>query len=249
MGLVGAELTRWEREHPRWPHRQTVRAHFGSWRAAITEAGFPGPPPLHGTVIERITAARRLANEGESVASIAEHLGVHVNTVRNYLKSTRCPACGDYKVVDTADLCLSCSLRASNAPAFDQAAVIKAMRDWTRETGRRPIRRDWTPTTGAASKWRAEWPRWPSASQVSRLFGTWIDATKQAGVTSSQQRYPDDELLAALRAEAKRLGRPPTAFEWRTTHSAPSLWTLVRRFGSWCNALEAARLETSGDTR
>src|SRR5690242_14519831 len=59
--LDGAE--RWEREHPRWPHRSLVVTRFGSWRASLEAADFAAPPPLRIARLERIETAQRLRGE------------------------------------------------------------------------------------------------------------------------------------------------------------------------------------------
>src|SRR3954453_9444692 len=76
--LDGAE--RWEREHPRWPHRSLVVSRFGSWRAALEAAGFVAPPPLRTSRRERIETAQRLRDQ-LSADEIAELLGVNESQV------------------------------------------------------------------------------------------------------------------------------------------------------------------------
>src|SRR3954470_22077617 len=70
-GFPTAGAERWEREHPRWPHRALVTARFGSWRAALTAAGLPGPAPLRLSRRERVETARRLQGHATH-AEVAE---------------------------------------------------------------------------------------------------------------------------------------------------------------------------------
>ena len=56
--LAGAE--KWEREHPRWPHRALVCTRYGSWRAALEAAGLPTAPTLAIPRRERVQTAQRL---------------------------------------------------------------------------------------------------------------------------------------------------------------------------------------------
>src|SRR3954471_9065518 len=89
--IAGAE--KWEREHPRWPHHALVRGRFGSWRAALSAAGLPGPAPLGVPRRERVETARRLRGHWTQ-AEIAELIGVHPRTVRDYWNAGTCARCG-----------------------------------------------------------------------------------------------------------------------------------------------------------
>ena len=84
-GFPTAGAEQWDREHPRWPHRALVTARFGSWRAALTAAGLPDPPPLRLSRRERIETARCLQGQATQV-EIAELIGVHPRTVRTLLE-------------------------------------------------------------------------------------------------------------------------------------------------------------------
>jgi hypothetical protein len=194
LGLIGPDATRWELEHPRWPERSTVQRHFGSWREAIIAAGFPSPPPLVGTLGERVEAAKRLAHAGESLGSIADYLGVHLNTARKYVRATRCDGCGEPKVTPEASVCRVCVLEARNEPAFSRRQLIEALRAWAGETGEIPSSYEWTDSKGGSRKWRREWPRWPSARQVCRVLGCWSSALEQANLPGQYRTFAIDEL-------------------------------------------------------
>jgi len=56
--------------------------------------------------------------------------------------------------------------------------------------------------------------------------------------------YTDEEVIDALRADARRLGRTPTLEDWRVRGpSVPGIGAVVRHFGSWNAGLRAAGLE------
>lgn len=56
-----------------------------------------------------------------------------------------------------------------------------------------------------------------------------------------ERHWSPERILAAIRAWAAEHGRPPGAREWRHTRpTAPTTNTVVREFGSWANAIEAA---------
>jgi hypothetical protein len=54
------------------------------------------------------------------------------------------------------------------------------------------------------------------------------------------RRMSNDEVLQAVVAVGRRLGRPPTSSEYRT-HGEVSLGALCNRFGSWNNVLNAVQ--------
>lgn len=74
-------------------------------------------------------------------------------------------------------------------------------------------------------------------------FGCWTDALKAAGLTphyDSPSRYSDEEILGELARVGNGIGRMPTYEEFREQgEMSPS--TVSNRFGSWLDALDAAR--------
>lgn len=60
---IGRLEAEWMREYPRWPSTRTATALFGSWRAVLTEAGLPSPPPLRLRLDERLRAAEALRDQ------------------------------------------------------------------------------------------------------------------------------------------------------------------------------------------
>jgi phage protein D len=96
---------------------------------------------------------------------------------------------------------------------------------------------------GGAEKWTAEHPRFPSASIISRLIGSWETAQRAAGFTPRRRRWTKAAVSDALRRDAGASGS--TAVLQRVAgasdeHPDPS--TAVDRFGSWRAALAAAGL-------
>ena len=113
-----------------------------------------------------------------------------------------------------------------------------------RETGAPPTTSEWDPGARAAPKWRRERDRWPSAQLVRSRFGSWDAALRAAGYRARWRAHTPDELIAALRREADRLGRPPTQREWATgSPHRPNASSVARTFGSWAAGLRAAGLE------
>jgi hypothetical protein len=235
---AGPAQRKWMREHPRWPSGSCVRAHFGSWSAALEAAGLPARRlTFDDPVAERVGAAQRLAAAGHTVAEVAAHLGVSTSTAGNYLRAGRCPDCGGPVVKPGAERCAGCTRHEPTvARAWTRAEVLAAVRAWRAERGRPPSYRDWTPSRSRPGRWEAESPRWPSAAVVCRLFAghddPWNAALTQAGQPVRFERWSDARIRSSLAAFWALTGRLPSAADvdgpfW----TGPSTRTLRRRFG------------------
>jgi hypothetical protein len=101
---------------------------------------------------------------------------------------------------------------------------------------------DWQPsTTTAGSKWRAEYPRFPTTATVKRLFGSREAALRAAGHEPRPRQWTRETIIDALRRDAQARGRPPRYREWQgnTSDSHPDASTTAAYFGTWHNALVA----------
>ena len=189
-------------------------------------------------------AAIGLRAAGESVPQIADTLGISLDTAYRYFRATLCTACSG-PVVAGGDPCQRSSLLGRVQRAFTREQALDALRAWARETGDPRRRAAWqTQRFGGAAKWTAERPRFPSASMISRLFGSWEAAQRGAGFTPGRRRWTNDAIIDALRRDADRRGRPPFYAEWQhgASYEHPDTSTAVDRFGTWREALRAAGL-------
>jgi hypothetical protein len=83
----------------------------------------------------------------------------------------------------------------------------------------------------------------PSEHMLRLRFSSWNRALEAAGLTPFHKRHwTDEECVAALRDAAEQLGEPPHIGWWDRANQRPARITIVRRFGSWDNALKAAGL-------
>lgn len=81
-----------------------------------------------------------------------------------------------------------------------------------------------------------------SKGPFSRVFGTWPNALKKAGLSSSDNFHPrisDEKLFQNLERIWIALGRQPAYLDIERPLSDHSVTTYERRFGSWRAALEA----------
>lgn len=92
----------------------------------------------------------------------------------------------------------------------------------------------------------------PSACRATiERFATAVDrAARQSSLAPARgvPTYSDEDILAALISAATRLGRVPSAKDYRTLarhHRYPSLPTVLNRMGGWSAAVAAAGLPVS----
>jgi hypothetical protein len=120
---------------------------------------------------------------------------------------------------------------------LDQWVLIR-MREWHYEHGRAPTGREWD----AAGEI-------PGSTTVRLRFGSWTNAIRAAELTPRKVNprtgaiWTRATIIEALRRDAQRRGRPPTAVEWKSASSEhPCLMTVWRYFGSFKAGLRAAGL-------
>jgi hypothetical protein len=183
---AGAGQRRWMREHPRWPSASCVARHFGTWGAALEEAGLPARRlDFPSTPAERVAEARRLAGAGLARADIADQLGVSLASVHNYLNARRCPVCDGPVTNPLANACRECTRSLPTIPrSWTREEARRAIADWIAAHGGPPTYRDWTPSRSSLGAWQAESPRWPSAAVVAALWADepnpWRSALRDA---------------------------------------------------------------------
>ena len=93
-------------------------------------------------------------------------------------------------------------------------------------------------------------PIGPCAATIYHRFGGLCDAAAAAGLAYEHPRggpsgrnrqYSDEELLGWLQAFAAEFGVAPKSTDF-TDGPGPSATTISQRFGSWADALDAARV-------
>jgi Homing endonuclease associated repeat len=118
--------------------------------------------------------------------------------------------------------------------------LIRALRAAARRLGGTPMARDWN---GLAAQFG-----WPHSATVIRRVGggSWERAIEEAGLARRpRSAWTSEQVIALLRADAYRRGRPPREHEWQARGAGhPSCHQVKRLFGSWSAALREANLET-----
>lgn len=243
-GRAGEELTKWEREHPRWPGSTTVYRYFDAWADALVAAGLPpGQRNPKRPLADRVGLALALHRDGAKVEAIADALGVTRATAATYLTARPCEVCGG-PVIRGGDLCHPCATRRANPRRWSEEEVLAAVAEWVRTEGRAPVQSDWAPAADPESRWRKEFPRWPPASVARILFGGWARMLEAAGMEPNKHYWTKDEILAAIREHVRRTGSPPSKSRWEYgAPGRPSAKTVRMALGTFTAGVRAAGFE------
>jgi len=221
-GPLDGPPNRWEREWPRWPSAGQALVHFASWEELLRAVGFkPHRRPCWSDQ-EILAALRRFAEregrpptEGDWKTNGTDHPGRV--TARNHFGSWRA-------ALEAAGL-------SSERDHWDRELILEAIRRFARRHGHPP----------SSEEWRFKGPeRNPTAAVVRRHFGSFTAALAGAGFDPHWRPFEGDEALRALRAYFEEAARPPKVREWEELGRRPSAGGIIKRFGSWNAALEAA---------
>jgi len=113
--------------------------------------------------------------------------------------------------------------------------ILEALRADAERRGRAPLVREWS-RKGEGR---------PTANLVMIRFGSWPAAIEAAGLSQVPvKKWTKDRILDALRADAEKRGKAPSSHEWdRAAPDRPTRAVVIREFGTWAKALQAAGLD------
>lgn len=141
------------------------------------------------------------------------------------------PTCGEKACVRPSHL----TLIRRDKRRYSDEAILGAAQVLAMRLGRTPRQKDWL---DARTK--------PVADMVLARFGSWERFVERAGLPPVERavsdKFSDEAILDAIRADAAERGRPSYAHEWSAERRSPSEITIRRRFGSFAEALRAAGL-------
>jgi hypothetical protein len=123
--------------------------------------------------------------------------------------------------------------------------------EWTRDGITTAIQRHKAetgdlPTHNAWSK--ADRPSYaPTSATVARAFGTWTAGIEAAGL-APRKEWTRETVIAAIQRYCTETGSPPIMRDWQPIGPdyAPSANPVIRLFGSWNEAIQAAGLTPHG---
>ena len=242
---TGYRARLWERHYPRWPEASTVVRYFGSWRKGLIAAGLPvDRPPLELPLQERIQAARRMRAQRLSYREIAAELGVYPDVVGQYLRAHLCECGRNYVVVGSR--CQECARHRARRHEWTRQEALEAIVRWSEVEGRAPTSSEWQSGGRGSRRWSRQYPSWPTVREVQRLFGSWNQALRAAGFKPVQPiGVTKEDVTAALRDAYRELGDGLSYLRygtWATANQRPSIAPIVRHFGTFNRARQAAGL-------
>jgi hypothetical protein len=207
-----------------------------------------------------------LRRAGLEWSEIATRLELSVSTVRTYHYDPQgvadrrrraryagaCAECGGptsgaHGPRSTPARCQSCA----RTPSWSDEAIVDALRTAAARLDRTPTVYDLSPALaqrdGRTSLIQSDRGHWPSTATIARRYGSFRAGLRAAGLEpidrGGVRRWSREAILAGLRSDTARRGRPPRAREWqRSGADHPSASTAVRAFGAWSAALRAAGL-------
>lgn len=155
----------------------------------------------------QVREVRALRRAGKTYREIEEATGIE----RSYARDL---ATRKYRTVSTR-------------PGWTPELVLEAIRAFAEREGRQPI---YTDTQGNGSIL-------PSASTISKFFGTWREALEAAGLPSRYagrrlEYWPKVEAARALMDFYEREGRWPRIFEMESLPELPARCAVRNRFGT-----------------
>jgi len=202
---------------------QTIYDRFGSWNAAVEDAGFGSRDP-DGKIpkSDLLDELRRIADKDGDPPTVAEmrEEGAHwVSTYRNRFGSWN-------------DALAAAGFEPRSTPKPSREELIAALQDLASELDKRP----------SISNMDEHGAYRPSTYRT--VFGSWTAALEAAGVDQDRDRGPsgkisEETLIANMQAFADELGHAPTAQEMNV-EGPHSKATYQKRFGLWSEAVETA---------
>lgn len=227
------QRTKWGSEYPRWPSNRTVVTHFGSWNVGLDAAGF---------------GYRRRTWDRDSVLAALRAVAAELGRAPSRADLAGRP--GEWPTPQTVEFhfgSFHAGMALAGFPAvrrrsWSRQEIIAFFQAFAADHGH-------PPSSGDLSK-AGDGTR-PSSARVYSAFGTWRAALDAAGYDPRLQRWPPEDVIAALRQFKRRHGRPPRVDELRSDSDPPlpAHSTIVRRFGGFGEALRAAEIAVAKEVR
>lgn len=194
---------------------------FGTWSAALEEAGLEPTHNKHATKADLIQTIEEVADELGRTPKRSEAVELGKYSASKY-----------YTIFGSWTAAIKeVGLEPHRRPNVCKDEIISDLQRVADQLQRVPERKEFNEFVDY------------HATTVERRFGTWGDAVVEAGLIPNRNYGATDaELLEHLGELAKELGDTPSA-NYMTDNGRYGANSYLRRFGSWDNAVEAAGLE------
>ena len=203
----------------------SVRAYqraFGSWTAALREAGFD--PERHRYPTEELL---------DTLEQLAADLGRSPQVI-DAIKDDDFPSEQVYydRFGSWEDALEKAGLELPSGPEFTDNELLTELRELADERGRTPTMKEVRSTEDA-----------PGPTTYKDHFGSWNEALSEADLEPvKRDHYTDEELLNALRELSDRVDGTPTMKEMDKSEDHPSSGVYQNQFGTWNAAVREAGL-------
>lgn len=131
------------------------------------------------------------------------------------------------------------ALKAANLDTYSNTVtteyLIEKLLSFKNTYGKAPVQRDFEKNT-----------EYPSSATYQRRFGSWKKALIAAGLATNyvgaKKVYSEESIILAIKHFYSLNNRNPRTTDFSDNNDYPSFSTVVRHFGTWYSALEAAGL-------
>jgi len=214
---------------------QTFVKIFGSWGDALGAAGFT----VNVFRADKSSLIAQLKKEAKRLGKNPTSLDINASSQAGRTASTTTflRAFGSW-----GDVLNAAGLKASQN--YDKSTLIAQLQAEAKRLGRVPMALDIIDSSKAG--------RTASTATFRTFFGSWENSLKAAGLAVHRVRRDKAALIAQLKKEAKRLGRPPNMSDIELLSKEgkmAKLGTFLGEFGSWTKALVAAGLRINAVQR
>lgn len=214
----------WDDQREHRPSASTIRIRFGSWNAALQQAGLATATWSDDDLLQSLRDFAATQGHPPTV----EEWNALPGTNPAYTTITR-------RFGSWHEGLRKAGLRAALDWSDDE--ILASLRDYAREQGRTPTR----------DEWRGLPNEYPAPTTVVNRFGGWNKALDAAGLKpaarTSTAYWTKHHVMEALIRDTLRRGHAPTVAEWRSEDKLPSPAVIFREFDTWNEALAAAGIE------
>lgn len=212
----------------KYPGRETIRRHFGSWNNTIEAAGL-NPNRKRKSWVEQELI--------ESIQLFYEEHG-KIPQTKDFEKSEgKYPSCSTIiKQFGSWNKAIEVSGFNPNVQkTWTKQEIIESIQLFVEEYGKIPVRRDFEKSEG----------KYPNFTTVVVYFGSWNRAIEASGFSpNTQKAWTKQEIIHSIQLFVEKHGKIPQTRDFENSDGKyPSNPTIQKHFGSWNKAIEQSGFE------